>query len=614
MTSNLKNILLISMPFAEVAIPSIQLTLLEKYCKERDVQITSKNLYLKAAEIYGLKNYNFLLNTPSSPYFAQILFSNYVFPNHWKHSEDKIKDYFNKKICENNDYNYDIFAKKTEEFNYWILSNVNWKDFDIIGFTLNYGQFLPSLAIAKKVKEEFPNKKIVFGGSRTAGDIGKKVLEVFDFIDIIISGDGEKALYQLAIGEEETYGNTNTCIDLNELSIPDFDSFYQNLSMVSTEVQQYYHVYGRLPIEISRGCWWNKCTFCNLSIQYNNYREKKVEKIIEEINFLSNKYKMLTFQLIGNTLPLKDYRILFEEIKKIGKDFTFIAEARAGRLKSDDYYLLKEAGFNTIQTGIESFSQNYLKKMNKGVRVIDNIAALKFCKENEIANSYNIIVGYPNEEKIDFEETERNIRLINQYLDPPNVAYLEIGVKSHIFQNPRQYGIKHLDFIDTDKIMFPIEVLEKGISFFYKYTKKQEENQWYQLIEKWKKIRENNILEANKRKTLVNQLVFFYVDGGDFLKIYNKRNSGNVLVYMLDKIEREIFLSCKDVISFEKLAEKFSEIPDYQLAAIMHTFEKTGIVYQEDSYYLSLPLCYSRVCSSKIAEKNKQEFQEVLVS
>jgi ribosomal peptide maturation radical SAM protein 1 len=610
MISNFKNILLISMPFAEVAIPSIQLALLEKYTKERDIGVVSKHLYLKAAEIYGLKNYNFLLNNPSSPYFAQIFFLKYVFPDYWKHSEDQIKKYFNNKINKNNEFNYDILSQKTEEFFIWVFSNINWNNFDIVGFTLNYGQFLPSLAIAKKIKEIYPDKKIVLGGSRTAGEIGKKVLEAFDFIDYIISGDGEESLFQLAIGEEVEYENPNSCIDLNELPFPDFDSFYQDLNTSSNEIQQYYQVYGRLPIEISRGCWWNKCTFCNLNLQYNNYREKSVEKILEEIKFLSNKYKMLTFQMTGNTLPLKNYRYLFEEIKKIDKDFIFIAEARAGRLKSDDYKLLKEAGFTTIQTGIESFSSNYLKKMNKGTLVIDNIAALKFCKENGITNRYNIIIDFPNEDCVDFEETKKNIQLFCQYLDPPNIAPLEIGVKSHIFQNPEQYGIDHLDFVNTDQVMFPKDILEKRISFFYTYNKKElkHNNQWHQLIDDWRKIREKFIIEANKRQTTVDQLVFYYVDGGDFLKIYDKRNSGNVLVYMLDELEREIFLSCIDVISFQKLCEKFSNIPDDQLTNILLTFEKTGIVFREDDFYLSLPLSYNRVINKKPAIKEITQF------
>ena len=63
---------------------------------------------------------------------------------------------------------------------------------------MNYGQFLPSLAIAKKIKESDPEKKIIFGGSRTVDTLGIKVLETFNYVDFIVSGDGEDALHHLA--------------------------------------------------------------------------------------------------------------------------------------------------------------------------------------------------------------------------------------------------------------------------------------------------------------------------------------------------------------------------------------------------------------------------------
>ena len=36
-----------------------------------------------------------------------------------------------------------------------------------------------------------------------------------------------------------------------------------------------------LLIQTTIGCPWNKCTFCNLNVQYSNYREKNIEKIIQ---------------------------------------------------------------------------------------------------------------------------------------------------------------------------------------------------------------------------------------------------------------------------------------------------------------------------------------------
>lgn len=610
MHSAQKNVLLIAMPFAGVDIPSVQLGILEAYLKERNANIKTRHLYLKAAEFYSINNYNLLIYPPNDSYTAQMVFSKYVFPEHWKENKEKFREYFNKTTAHTlnkQHFTFDDYVQRTDNFYNWVLANVDWQQYDIIGFTLNYGQFLPSLAVAKKIKELNPDKKIIFGGSRTVGNLGKRVLESFPYVDFIVSGDGEEALYRLAYDyqnyeslpnliyrkqNEIVWNQSENTVDLSSLPIPFYDSFYEELSLTSPEIQQFFCYNGKLPVEISRGCWWNKCTFCNLNIQHKKYREKNVDKIIEEIEFLSNKYKILDFQIISNNLPVKDHRVLCEKIKQLGKDFSFFAEARADYLNSEDYILLKEAGFNTIQTGIESFSSNYLRKMNKGARVIDNIAALKFCRENGITNRYNLIINYPNEETIDFEETKKTIELFKQYLDPPQICYLRVVYGSPIQCNPEQFNIERLEYAPIDTIMFPKEFLEKEFNFVYDFKRKEAKGEynWIQLVEDWKKEREKLEIEGIKTQGDIDKFVFYFVDGKNFLKIYDKRDKENIGIYVLDNVERRIFHSCVDIISFEELQERFPDVPDYQLAAILHTFEENGIVFREEDSYLSLPL------------------------
>ncbi len=627
-----KKVLLLAMPFAGINIPSIQLPILEGYLKDRNIDIKTHHLYLKAAEFYGLNNYNCLIFPPNDSYSAQMVYSRYVFPTHWKENEKKFREFFISNISINqdvqNNLSFDNYVQKTDIFYNWIIEQVDWKNYDIIGFTLNYGQFLPSLAFAKKIKELNPEKKIVFGGSRTVGKLGIRVLNVFDYVDFIISGDGEEPLYHLAFdyqnysripsliyrdGEEIIWNKSNENFDLNSLSTISFDSFYQDLSSTTDDIKQYFTLFGRLPIEISRGCWWNKCTFCNLNIQYEHYKEKKVDKIVEEIKFLSDRYKVLSFQMIGNTLPKKNHRLFLEKIKSIGKDLSFFVEARAGYLKSEDYILLKEAGFTVIQTGIESFSQNYIKKMNKGARIIDNIATLKFCTENEIINQYNIIVNYPNEERIDFKETKENIQFFKQFLPPPQISNLIVEFGSAIYNNSEDFNIEKLEYTNNDKVIFPPEILEKEISFYYNFKTKNQicKNNWENLIEDWKKIRNQHINYGIKTQEVLDKLVFYFADGGNFLKIFDKRNDQNVRIYILNDLERKVLLSCQDIISFQELSTKLSNIPDHELGAILHTFEENGIVFCEDNNYLSLPLNYSQIIkkSSKIKSQELNKVQ-----
>ena len=627
MQQDQKSVLLVSMPFAETSIPSIQLSLLEAYLKDRNINVCGSHLYLKAADFYGLPNYNYLINSPNDPYTAQIVFSKYVFPEHWEKTNNKFRDFYNstlgynKKILEK--FSFENYVQKTDAFYNWVCSNINWKDYDIIGFSLNYGQFLPSLAISKYIKETYPDKTIVFGGSTTVSELGKRVLKAFNFIDLIISGDGEESLFLLASNENQkeipglTYredskinlNENNEAIDLNNLPFPDFTSYYQDLYQSSTDVQQYYLLRGRLPIEFSRGCWWNKCTFCNIKSHHKKYREKNIGRFVKELKFLSEKYKMLEFQFIGNTLPQHDFKELCTQIIDLGKDFRFYAEARAGKLKSEDYKLMKKAGFSTIQTGVETFSKNYIKKMNKGASVIDNIAALKHCKENDIVNSYNLIINYPNEGKIDYEETKDSVNKIKRYLDPPQISTFYVGFNSPIYKNQEEFNIDKLEYKKVDKIMFPPEILSNDFCFFNSFIRKTpfEGNSWEELVDSWKIEREMLMIEGIKSKNPVDQHVFYFVDGGSFIRIYDKRSLKNIQIFNLDEVEREIFLSCLDVVSLEKIKENLPHISEDTILSTLKDFEENNIVFREDDRFLSLPLKINQVDKTNISREEKTE-------
>ena len=622
MPKDSKSVLLVSMPFSDISIPSIQLGLLSSYLINKDIKVGSKNLYLKAADFYGFKNYNSLINSPNDSYAAQMIFSKHIFPKHFKENIEKFSYYYENIIVKNNsnlkDFSFENYISKTDEFLDWCINKVDWKSYDIIGFSLNYGQFLPSLAFAKKIKEKNQDKKIILGGSTSINKLGKRIIETFDYIDLIVSGEGEDALYELSINFDKydvipgviykkngkTFLNENDkYIDLDSLPIPDYSSYLNDINTVSPEIIQYYQLNGRLPVELSRGCWWNKCTFCNVNIYGKKYRQKKINRFVDELNFLSEKYKILEFQVISNALPKNQIREFCNSIINLKKDFKLYTETRAGYLKSDDYQLLKKAGFRHIQTGIESFSPSYLLKMNKGARVIDNIAALKFCRENNIKNSYNIIINYPNEEKNDFIETIENISLIKKYIQPPQISNYYVGYKSPIYENQRNFNIKNLQYKIIDTIIFPENILEKNFCFFNSYSKIIEtcDNRWKQIVKNWENEYEQQQILAVKSDKDVDKFVFYYLDGNNFIKIYDKRNDDGVLIYNLNEDERKIFLSCRNVSSFNEIVEKNRSIKPDKIKEILDDFVDAKIFFREKNYYLSLPL--------KIVNNGKKNIQ-----
>ncbi|MBS3749459.1 MAG: RiPP maturation radical SAM C-methyltransferase [Candidatus Thermoplasmatota archaeon] len=628
------SVLLISMPFADISLPSIQLSLLEPYLKDNGVSASSLHLYLFAAETYGLNNYISLITPPNDPYVSQMIFSKYVFPNHWKANKESFKKYYEQNMVKNHHSNeqfeFKEFLEKTNHFIYSIINGVQWDRFDIIGFSLNYGQFLPSLAIAKKIKETFPDKIIVLGGSTTMNDLGLRLIKAFDYIDYIISGEGEESLTKLAKNNtdpskitgliskqksKEIMNEPPSFIDLDTLPFLDFSSFYQQLKTSSSEIQEYVQLNSRLPIEISRGCWWNKCNFCNQKAYHPSYREKQVNRFIEELTYLSETYDMLSFQIIGSVLPPKNLQLLCENIILLNRDFQFIAESRADKLKQKDYRLLKKAGFHTIQTGIESFSKHYLKKMDKGVRVIDNIAALKFCKEYQIKNDYNIIVNFPNEEPKDFRETIATISLFNQYLDPPRMSSFVVGYKSPIYNNLDAFNIREVIPKKIDSVMFPNQFLQQHTLFFYDFIRKNrtESFPWEQLITSWQHQRKETQIKSIKTGNIIDAVPLYYIDGGSFVKIFDKRNFKDVIIYNLNNEERAVFLTCNEIITFDELTNQLPKLDSQKIKTILREFIETGLIFNEQNNFLTLPINLSEYIGNHKNSKNKQVKQESLV-
>jgi len=54
------------------------------------------------------------------------------------------------------------------------------------------------------------------------------------------------------------------------------------------------------------------------------------------------------------------------------------------------------------------------------------------------------------------------------------------------------------------------------------------------------------------------------------------------------------------------LQEKFIGVPEHELVAILHKFEKQGIIYHEDNHYLSLPLSLRKVTNRASPDEIKK--------
>ncbi len=328
-----------------------------------------------------------------------------VIINKFYEVDDKINNYQKDRIKE---FTYQEIIKKIKEFKP-----------EIIGFKLWIGEgFVNSIRIAEIIKKEFPDIRIFAGGPQVDW-FGENIyrLGFGEFFEALAYGEGEETICAIADNVSRKTGLseipniiykengnikktwTKRIEDLEDLETPVYD---ENI---------YYPMDDSKKIKIimldeSRGCP-NKCSFCMHPYKSGNYwRTRKPEKIVDEIEYLMQKYKTNIFRFAGSNPPPHLKREIAKEIVKRSLKIKYGAFGHARGMSYDDYKLLKESGCVSLFFGVESGSQFILDKaMNKGNKVAQIKDALLMCKEAGIKAVASIIMPAPFDTEETIEET-----------------------------------------------------------------------------------------------------------------------------------------------------------------------------------------------------------------
>ena len=385
-------VLLISMPWPYYTMPSIQISTLKSYLKSKGIDAHCSHIHLEVANWMGFNNYNKIADEFLED--GESLYGYMLFPE-MRESIINSQSLLKKKLSMTIDNEQVLipskkFFEKFDEFHTSIILKFNVEQINLIGLTLNFGQTVPSLYFAKKIKELFPDIKVIIGGAEASGKLGISLLENFPHIDYVCNGEGEIPLYELAMQLNQKidlpikgiisqndlkFGQAaitfNQLDNLSNLPCPDFEEYFQ---IIDSKLNGNFTICTALPIESSRGCYFN-CSFCALNLQWENFRIVPKEDVVNNIINLSNKFKTLEFFFVDNITPTKINQ-LCDEIITLNLPFNFFYETRAN-LPKMHFQKLKEAGTNKVQLGIEAFSTSLLKKFDKKTTALHNLQGLK---------------------------------------------------------------------------------------------------------------------------------------------------------------------------------------------------------------------------------------------
>ncbi len=589
---------LVSMPWSIFNRPSIQLAALKSWLDTREdssITTTIFHPYLAAAAALGTDTYHHLAK---NSWAGEALYSPLLFPEQKEQAEKLFYQSCRKeKALKQLDFNR-CTQLLEESLEQWIES-VDLASLDLIGFSVCFNQLISSLTAAKRIKKRFPELPIVIGGSGCVGEIGMSLLHTFPQINYVISGEGEEALGQLCHTLHSS-GETNTLpphifnlknagemqsscagiTDLNTLPVPDFTPYFGEMRHVFP-AQPFVPV---LPIEFSRGCWWNKCTFCNLNLQWRGYRWKAAETMLAEVRQQSNQHKCLDFCFTDNALPPKDADLFFNTLAAEETDYDFFAEVRV-ITDPDTPRRYRQGGLSTIQVGIESLSTSLLRKMKKGTSAIENIAAMRQSAEAGIRLDGNLIIEFPGSTEAEVVETLLNLDFVLPYT-PLAAASFFLGYGSPVAKDPGNFGILSITQHAKNKKLFPKDIL-KNLSMLirdYRGDRGLQRKQWQEVVTKiefWNRFHE-------KRNSLHSPLSFR--DGNSFLLIRQEQVNGPALQHRLQGTSRKIYLFCRRIRSLNEIRTKFPSIKEVALRGFLLDLCNKRLVFQEEDKFLALAI------------------------
>lgn len=587
-------IALIAMPWSLFNRPSIQLGGLKAYLEHTtNARVDCFHPYLGAAKILGMETYGYL---SKNSWAGEALYAALLFP---ERTETARRVFI--KSCNDNAKIAGQFYNLTEQLRSHMLSwseTIAASDYALIGFTVCFSQLFSSLAAAAILKEQAPSTPIVFGGSSCSGGMGKSLRSTFGQVDFVIEGEGEEKLRDLVRTLEHTavtdqsptfkdHGETGkflssraTPLDLNTLPPPNYTPYFKELAELFPGMP----FTPKLPIEFSRGCWWNKCSFCNLNLQWCGYRRKEADTMVSEVKHLLKNHQCLDFCFCDNSLPLRETDCFFEDMKQLPMDLRFFAEVRS--LNDPERFThYRSGGLTDIQVGIESLAGSLLRKMQKGTTVLENLATMKYCAENNITLNGNLIMEFPGTTEDEIETTLVNLDYALPFTPLAPAAFF-LGKGSPIEKDPGLYGINAVTRHYNSRL-FPEDVASQLDMLIkdYRGDKTIQKRQWRPVRHKIRQWRE---FHAGRDNPSIPALS--YRDGGTFLIIRQERLHKAPLLHRLRGTSRQLYLFCATVRTLEEITSHFSRLTEQAILVFFHDLSTKRLVYQENNSFLALAI------------------------
>ncbi|MEU9091593.1 RiPP maturation radical SAM C-methyltransferase [Streptomyces sp. NPDC048428] len=341
--------------------------------------------------------------------------------------------------------------------------------YDIVGMTSTFDQNMPSLALARALKERAPDVITVMGGANCDDVQGTALHRNFGCLDYVVRGEGELVLPTLlralaatvpgqhppapelsaipgvcwrdADGATTANPQPRSVVPVDAIPEADLSGYFDTF----TAARSVADVEPKIQIEGGRGCWWgakHHCTFCGLNGSLMAFRAKSSDRVLKEMENAVRRHQMLDVVFADNIMDMGYLRELLPRLAEQPWDLRLFFEIKSN-LGMRQLKVLADAGVAQVQPGIESLSTHVLDLMRKGVTGWQNVRLLRDCRTVAVFPGWNLLYGFPGETESDYDEIIEQMPGL-WHLTPPEGVYRAVLTRFSPFYDDASLGLENL--------------------------------------------------------------------------------------------------------------------------------------------------------------------------
>jgi radical SAM superfamily enzyme YgiQ (UPF0313 family) len=301
-----------------------------------------------------------------------------------------------------------------------IMAGVREANPDLVGLSMMTMEVLKVYDLIGRLKSE--GYKVIVGGAH-ATSCHEEVARYG--ADIVVRNEGEETIRQIIRGVScrdilgITYRRGGEIIvnpprprakDMKHIPLPDFSVFDHELFRRKDGL-----IGGLFRVYTSRGCP-GKCTFCDWQVFGQKVVYHPIPQVIEDIKRRVRDYGITTFLIADDcfTTNKRHVKEFCEEIVKIEPKVTWQTSARADQATPEMMQMMADAGCFLVGFGTETGDAETLRRINKQVKVEENINGVHYAAQAGMQTCTNLMFGFPWETT---ESLDNTLKFIHEVWD-----------------------------------------------------------------------------------------------------------------------------------------------------------------------------------------------------